>query len=235
MIKEIVTNIFSKKAYSKMRTLYRRYVPINYSVKVYGQEAEDLIADKILGYKRSGFYVDIGAHHPERFSNTYILYKRGWSGINIDAMPGSMLLFKKKRKRDINLEIPISDKQEELSFFIFDEPALNTFSYNLANEYKKSGYLLVSEKRILAKPLAVVLDAYMPADKKIDFMSIDVEGFDLQVLKSNNWDKYTPKVILIEEHDFDVEHPRNSPIYTFLKNRGYSLVAKTINTLIFKH
>ena len=73
----------------------------------YSQEGEDLIINRLIDSKKNGFYIDIGAHHPFRFSNTYKFYKMGWNGINIDAMPGSMKLFREKRPRDINIECGI--------------------------------------------------------------------------------------------------------------------------------
>jgi hypothetical protein len=71
----------------------------------WSQEGEDLILARIFGDKPDGFYVDVGAHHPKRFSNTYYFYRRGWRGINIDAMPGSMLAFNRLRPSDINIEL----------------------------------------------------------------------------------------------------------------------------------
>ena len=73
----------------------------------YSQEGEDRILQRLFENQTPGFYVDIGAHHPRRFSNTYIFYKQGWRGINVDATPGSMFLFRVFRKRDINLEIAV--------------------------------------------------------------------------------------------------------------------------------
>ena len=84
-----------------------------------------MILNRFFERKRNGFYVDVGAHHPKRFSNTYTFYKKGWRGVNIDAMPGSMEKFKKIRPRDINLEFAISNKNGTLVYHMFNEPALN--------------------------------------------------------------------------------------------------------------
>ncbi|MFM5955986.1 MAG: FkbM family methyltransferase, partial [Dolichospermum sp.] len=93
--------------------------------------------------------MDIGAHHPQRFSNTYYFYLKGWSGINIDAMPGSMKIFDDLRPLDINLEIPISDKSEILTYYEFDEPALNSFSLPLSQErIKTSNYKIIAETQL---------------------------------------------------------------------------------------
>ena len=76
----------------------------------FAQEGEDMILKRIFEGVRSGFYIDIGAFHPSKFSNTYYFYLRGWSGINIDPQPGVKSLFDKMRPRDINLELAISDQ-----------------------------------------------------------------------------------------------------------------------------
>jgi len=94
----------------------------------FSQEGEDMILQRIFSGKNDGFFVDVGAHHPTRFSNTYLFYLKGWRGINIDAAPGSMTAFRKVRPADINIECPVSDKSDIATFYIFNEPALNTFS-----------------------------------------------------------------------------------------------------------
>ncbi|HIB94217.1 MAG TPA: SAM-dependent methyltransferase, partial [Candidatus Lambdaproteobacteria bacterium] len=100
----------------------------------FSQEGEDVILRRIFEDQKNGFYIDIGAHHPKRFSNTYYFYDRGWEGINIDATPGSMKIFQKFRPRDINLEIAISEKEQQLTYFMFNEPALNSFSKSLSDK-----------------------------------------------------------------------------------------------------
>ena len=98
--------------------MLQAFFGINYE-RSYSQEGEDRILLMPFENCKDGFYV---AHHPTRYSNTYLFYRMGWSGINIDAAPGSMNLFKKKRPRDINLEVAISDREEELTF----EPVAQT-------------------------------------------------------------------------------------------------------------
>lgn len=201
----------------------------------YAQEGEDIILNRFLAYQHKGFYVDIGAHHPTRFSNTYLFYKKGWSGINIDAMPGSMAEFQKLRPRDINIEIPISAKKQELKYFVFNEPALNTFSPSKAKAVAElENYELINSIDIETFPLSDVLDQYLPPAQGIDFLTIDAEGLDFEVLTSNNWDKYQPKIILIESTMTSLENIEENQIYLYLKQLGYSLIAKTYNTFFFK-
>jgi FkbM family methyltransferase len=202
----------------------------------YSQDGEDIVIAELFKDKLEGFYVDVGAHHPQRFSNTYYFYLKGWSGINIDAMPGSMKIFDDLRSRDINLEIPISDKSEILTYYEFDEPALNSFSLPLSQErITTSNYKIVAETQLKTHTLAEVLDKYLPPKQTIDFLSIDVEGLDYQVVSSNNWDKYKPKVILVEDLELSsLKNINTSKVCLFLEERGYVLLAKTMRTLIFR-
>ena len=195
-----------------------------------------VLASFYEGKKRyKGFYVDIGAHHPYRFSNTLYFYQKGWRGINIEPTPGAIKTFNIFRKRDININIGISSKRDKLTFYCFNEPALNGFSKELSEERSRSSkvYKIIEEKEIETYPLAEVLDKHLPQGQKIDFFSIDVEGLDLQVLKSNNWDKYKPTYIMVEDK-VDFTNLSDSKVYTYLEERGYEMVAKTMRTLFFK-
>lgn len=206
-----------------------------YSTISYSQEGEDMILARLFETKQNGgFYVDVGAHHPIRFSNTYLFYKKGWRGINIDAMPGSMKLFNKLRPRDINIEKAISDKKQVLTYYVFNEPALSGFSKELSEKRDKmSNYFILKTIEIETTTLEKVLDEYLPAGQEIDFLSIDVEGLDFEVLKSINLNKYKPKVILIEILEVSLEDIINHEITLFLKQFGYRVYAKTMNTVFF--
>lgn len=112
-----------------------------YSSDSFSQNGEDVLINHIFKDIDNGFYIDVGAYHPIKFSNTYKLYQRGWSGINIDALPGSMMNFEKKRKRDINLEIPIYDQENEVTYYQFAENAFNTIDLSVVQKHKKKWYL----------------------------------------------------------------------------------------------
>jgi hypothetical protein len=130
-----------------------------FSTRSYSQEGEDMILRRIFGSQTTGFYIDVGAHHPKRFSNTYFFYKKGWTGINIDAMPGSMKAFQKLRYRDINIETPISSTPETLVYYGFNEPALNGFSKNISESRDGvDGYRIEFTKKIKTSTLQNVLD-----------------------------------------------------------------------------
>jgi len=205
-----------------------------YAIKSYSQEGEDMILQRIFEYSEPGFYVDIGAHHPKRFSNTYYFYKKGWRGINIDATPGSMKLFNKRRGEDINLEIAVASEKREMTYHIFNEPAVNTFDEKFADKAIDDGCELIRKQKIETKTLKEILVEHLPKNKKIDFMSVDVEGFDLEVLKSNDFDLFRPAYILVECHGVNMNEIQNDDVYNFLREKNYDLFGKTVLTLIFK-
>lgn len=209
----------------------------------YSQEGEDRILYSIFGDKKNGFYVDVGSYHPKRFSNTHIFYLRGWRGINIDANPESIPRFKKTRPRDINVAMGVGEMAGKAPFFIFNERAFNTFDEKLAKTVAYNKYSKILKKQIIQiMPLSEILDKYMPKEvNEIDFMSVDVEGKDLEVLKSNDWLKYKPSYILVEWHSgllqkegFSLEEVINSELTQYLRFRGYEVFAKTLNTLFFR-
>lgn len=202
----------------------------------YSQDGEDMVLKAFYEGKKKykGFYVDIGAHHPYRFSNTAYFYKKGWQGINIEPTPSLIGFFRTYRKRDINLNIGISDTNSIITFYEFNEPALNSFDRERSLSRQNDKHKIIAEKKIEVFPLKDVLDKHLPAGQKIDFFTIDVEGLDLNVLKSNDWNKYLPQYILVED-EFDVESIAENEVYAFLKNKNYKLVARTKRTSLFKH
>jgi FkbM family methyltransferase len=215
------------------RAIRNPYINSNVS---YSQEGEDLILERIFGKKAKGFFIDVGAHHPVKYSNTYIFYLKGWRGINIDAMPGSMEVFNELRPDDINIECPISDDEEELTYYIFNEPALNTFSEEEAK--KKDGienFKVTRTEKLRTKKLANVVAEYLPNGQGVDFISIDVEGLDLRVLKSIDWNVIKPKIILVEDLSRDLEIIfEKGEVRKYLQTKGYKIFAKTVNTVFFK-
>ena len=233
MLKDLLKAVLPKSAIKKISNIRNNYLDV-YSLKSYSQEGEDMILRRLFENQATGFYVDVGAHHPQRFSNTYFFYKKGWRGINIDAMPNSMNLFNKIRARDINIEKPVSKKKQVLTYYAFNEPALNGFSKELSEERNgKGNYFIKFTKDIETVTLEEILDNNLPKNQQIDFLSIDVEGLDFMVLKSNNFDKYKPKVILIEILGNSLEEVGESEITKYLMQHEYSLYSKTINTVFF--
>jgi len=200
----------------------------------YSQEGEDLILRRVFEGRRSGFFVDVGAHHPSRFSNTYYFYKLGWSGINIDATPGSMRLFRRRRPRDINVEAAVGLPGEAVPFFLFEDPALNTLNAATAQALGSGPYHKVGEQTLVKRSLAALLEQHLPAHQVIDFLTVDVEGADLEVLQSNNWRLFRPSWLLVEAIGLGVRAALEAEVNRYLSGAGYELSAKTLNTLIFR-
>jgi len=233
VIKSLLKNIIPTKYWEAQDSFYHLYLN-NHAGTYYSQEGEDILLNRIFGKQRNGFYVDVGAHHPRRFSNTYYFYMKGWRGINIDAMPGSMKVFQKLRPNDINLEVAVSEKTQMLTYYMFNEPALNSFSKTIMTEHQTEEHRIVDTIDVSSLPLYQILNEHLPFEQKIDFLSVDVEGFDLQVLESNDWDKYRPRVILVEIMNSSLNSLINETIYQFLVSKGYRLFAKLVHTCIFK-
>lgn len=229
-MKKIIKNIFPIKLIEFLQLKF----PFTYAINSYAQEGEDMVLNRIFGDK-TGFYVDVGAHHPMRFSNTYALYKKGWKGINIEPNPDNFKLFKKFRKKDINLNIGISAGPSKLNYYMFNESALNTFDKNVKNERENSkGYFLKNTIEVNTYPLGNVLKQFSEQFDVIDLMTVDVEGYDLEVLKSNDWRTFKPSWILVEQLNLKDLSIKDFEINNFLESHGYVLFAKTFNTLFYK-
>lgn len=206
------------------------FVSLAYSI-----DGEDMILRRLFEGRKSGFYVDVGAHHPFRFSNTCYFHRLGWNGINIDPNPEAIDSFRRARPTDVNVCVGISDTPGILSFHVFNESALNTFDADVAAERARLiGYRLLETRSVQVRRLDNLLAEYLPRDQNIDFLSIDVEGMDLSVLRSGDWSRFRPRILLVEAHQRAVLSAQDDPINRFAVDVGYSLIAKTINTLIFE-
>jgi hypothetical protein len=145
-----------------------------------------------------------------------------------------MRKFKLLRSRDINLEIGIGATQSKINFYCFNEPALNTFDPELASKRNNQKPYFITKTRLVdVLPLKDVFAAYVSPNQQIDFMTVDVEGLDLAVLQSNDWNLYRPTYLLVEDVDFLIESPRDSEVYQFINSVGYSVVSVLKRTIIF--
>jgi FkbM family methyltransferase len=177
----------------------------------------------------------VGAHHPFRFSNTWLLYRRGWRGINIDATPGAMAVFRHWRPEDINIECLVSTDARPRPYFLHDEPALNTMSEELVKRraLETPQYRMRETIVLEARTLASILEEHVSQGRRIDLLNVDVEGHDLEVLRSNDWAQFRPRVIVAELLVTSLADIERNPIYVFLVERGYRLYAKLYNSAVF--
>jgi len=152
-------------------------------------------------------------------------------------MPGSMALFKKIRPRDINLEVGIGQENNYLRYYVFNDTALNGFSAELSRQYTNERERIRIEKVIEVEvlPLREILSRYFARDFcKIDFMTVDVEGFDLQVLSSNDWSLYRPTYVLAEALKSSLDSFEADPLAKFMREQGYAVFSKQVNTVFFR-
>jgi len=187
--------------------------------------------------EHKGRFVDIGCFHPTRHNNTFEMYKQGWQGINIDLNPLTIELFNFFRKKDININAAISDKEETKKLYFIDE--LNTQNTLEENHLKflKDHHGVrddeISLRKIDTQRLDKILNNYNFYN--IDFMNIDVEGHELNILNSINFDKYKIKFICIEmiDHNSQVKLV-NEKLTSVLSKNGYTLEKKISFNYIFK-
>lgn len=209
---------------------YRRYC--------YGQLGEDLIIFSIfknLLKIKKPTYIDIGAHHPYYLNNTALLYEKGCSGINIEPDTSLIEVFKKERKRDKNLNIGIGKENGSATLFIMESKTLNTLSEDEALRYEKDENIKIKERKEIAVfTFDKVLEKY---NKGIcpDFLSIDIEGYEMEVLKTINFKLNFPKVICVETISYSSHgnSKKNFKIINFLEDRGYFHYADTMINSIF--
>ena len=206
--------------------------------KTYSMYGEDLIVKKFFKDKQKGYYVDIGCYHPIEGNNTYLLYKKGWNGINIDINQLSIDLFKKARADDLNINIAISNKFKKVKLYYRKKiNMLNTIDKKFAKVNFKKGF---NTKTIYSNSLDSILEKSKYRNKKIDFLNIDIEGNEINALKSFNFKKYKPKLVCIEIHNLkttgnNVNYYKESPIYKFLNKKSYRLLWNNGFSFIFKN
>jgi FkbM family methyltransferase len=206
--------------------------------KSYSQCGEDLIIRFIFDVLKikNPTYIDVGANHPFMLNNTYLFYKNGCSGINIE--PNSFLIkkLKKYRKKDINLNIGVSDEEGILEFYNFEYHTMSTFSKEEANKLQNEhGFKLESIDKIKVDTLQNIIEEYCNGIFP-DLLSIDVEGLDEQILKSIQFEKSAPTIIVAETCDFSMvykEDLKRMEIMNILKAKDYIVYADTMLNTIF--
>ncbi len=201
------------------------------SVRSFSQFGEDTLASSFFRGRKSGVYVDVGAYHPMLYSNTYFFYRRGWSGIVIDPNPALAGLFSVLRPRDRFVTAGVG-KGKSLQYYEFADGAYNTCDpTQVAEQKKRKGIEPIRTYQVAVRTLADILEEHQV--KAIDILSVDVEGMDLDVLETHNWN-IRPRVIIAEDRDFLMTHPEASPVYTYLIEKGYTLKAVARLSLIFE-
>jgi hypothetical protein len=215
----------------KFIKLLRKAFLIKYWRIYYSQFGEDAIIRELVGKKKSGTYIDVGCYHPKKFSNSYMLHKRGWRGINIDMEEDKIFLFKICRPNDFNVLSAVSDTEKSVRLFKDRDFSLGaTIDQSMGEKIgAQDSEVLTIKTRTLNQIIAT-----SPYYKKpIDLLSIDCEGHDLQVLKSIDLKMYNPKIIIIEDQYRDIEKILKGETYAYLIENGYTLKSWMHLSLIF--
>lgn len=162
----------------------------------YSQNREDVLLNRIFADRGEGYYIDVGAGDPIFDSVTKLFYERGWRGINIEPMPSVFEGLTKDRGRDINLPIGLSNREGILAFHEFPRaPGFSTFSARQADLHRRAGYASV-ERSIPVTTLARVCEQYDVPE--IDFLKIDVESLEREVIEGADWVRFRPRVVVVE-------------------------------------
>lgn len=194
----------------------------------YSQFGEDKLLRSLLP-ERFGTYVDIGAGHPVRNSNTYYFYKRGWRGLLVEANPQLCKLLTSTRRRDTTINALVDESaSDDTRLWLFEPSELSTADESRASELIKQGFALRETRCLPSIALRELPIASSPQDPSL--LSIDVEGFDLRALRGNDWDKFSPRVICVE-----VGTGSETEIDNLLTSVGYEKVGQQFVSAIFVH
>lgn len=193
----------------------------------YAQFGEDLFLTYLLGYERTeGTYLDIGCYHPIQYSNTYIFYQRGWSGVTIDPNPAFAAEWKRYRARDQFLNVAISEESGTTPYISNAiHPAMNRICAD-PNE------VLGEHERMIevpSRPISSILQSELKG-RTIDLMSVDCEGYDIEILRQMDFHTWKPSVIAAE----DPGESENSEVVRYLREVGYACRARIGLTRIFQ-
>ena len=236
---EIIKNKFlysRKNNFFKYIYFYSQYLKSKIKLKKsYSNWGIDMMANFFFRQRDEGVFIDIGCHHPLINNNTYPLYNRGWRGINIDIDYGTIDSFNFLRSKDTNINIAVSDTTGETElFFYHNRAAKNTLS-------KEKGFDSKEIRKIKTTTLNKIIEKSIYKDQKINFISIDVEGYELNVLKGFDFKKYKPDLVVLEliqegMTEFfhqNIENIQNSEVYLYMIKHDYKLINWIHDDLVF--
>lgn len=225
------------KILKKLYFFYNIYLRNFKFLKNGSQFGEDKYIIELFDRNFKGKFLDVGCYHPIRHNNTYKMYKNGWSGMNIDLNPLTIDLFNFMRPRDININSGVSDTEIEKKLYFIDElNTQNTLDNNQLNFLKDHHNIKDSEileKKIKTRNLNNILDDYKFYN--IDFMNLDIEGHELKVLETLDFNKINLKYLCIEM----IEHNResilnNEKIKDLLSKNNFKLIKNFDFNFIYK-
>jgi len=203
----------------KIQKIYKNKRPNTH----FGEFGEDIMVSRFFKNKEIGFYIDIGAYHPFKGSLTQKLYKKGWHGINIDISKTSIDLFKIARPNDININCAIGKVAEETIFF--QNSKIN----------QQNSLIRQNSNQEEVKIKCYKLNDLLTSNKieKVDYINIDTEGTELDILKGLDFKKINPSLLTVEDNDFDLDSDNKKEKINYMKNQGYVLINNIGVTMFF--
>tara|TARA_A100001015_G_scaffold114816_1_gene127487 strand:- start:509 stop:1240 length:732 start_codon:yes stop_codon:yes gene_type:complete len=225
------------KILKKLYFFYNIYIRNFKFLKNGTQFGEDKYIIELFDENFKGKFLDIGCYHPTRHNNTYSMYKSGWSGMNIDLNPLTIELFDFMRPRDININSGVSDTEIEKKLYFIDElNTQNTLDKNQLNFLKNHHNIKESEifeKKIKTRNLNNILDDHKFYN--IDFMNLDIEGHELKVLGTLDFDKINIRYLCIEMIEHNKESVMNNEkIKNLLSQNNFKLIKNFDFNFIYK-
>lgn len=229
----IVDKVSRDKLIIRLKSFFRKFVGV-YHRRSYSQCGEDVIARTVFDMLGIPFpsYLDIGAHHPYYLNNTYIFYRAGSRGINVEPDPNLFSKFQIGRSKDLNFNVGVGDQDGVLDLYVMSTKTLNTFSLEEALGYEKFGFKIVDKVAVPIITINELIGGYLK--KAPDFLSIDVEGLDYSILSSLDFGLYRPLLICVETIVFSNTGSgvKRIEIESLLENNGYVKFADTyINSI----
>lgn len=205
--------------------------------KSYAQHGEDLLVEHLMRLLRveQPFFIDVGAHHPYMLSNTFLLYQHGARGVNVEPDPSLLEAFRQYRPLDTNLQCGVRfDDSTESTLYIMSSPVLNTFSRQEAEHVAGFGtYTITGQVQVPLLSLSQIVQAYCPSGV-VDFVSIDVEGLDWEIIQYNQLHILRPKVLCVETMRYTENGigKKNADLIQYLTSIDYQIHADTgLNTI----
>jgi FkbM family methyltransferase len=206
--------------------------------KSFSQSGEDLIMDFVLKNHyttEKPLYLDIGAYDPKVFSNTYLFYQRGSSGVLVEPDPDLARNIRQERPNDTVLNIGVSKKAGLQDFYLVNPATLNTFSKKEFEQHKLfyPGTQLREVVKTKTEPVNKILETHFK--NGLDILSLDVEGLDYQILSSLDFAKHRPNIICVETVHYKSGNTLIKPrdIASLLYKNSYFLYADTFINSIF--
>ena len=230
--------MFVKKIINKLvRLIQKPQLPFQLFENLsYSQSGEDIIIDYIFRLRKISLptFIDLGSNHPFSLNNTFLFYKRGSRGVNVDANANLIKLFDQYRPQDKNINLGVSDKAGQLDFYIISDPALSTFLEEEALMHQNYGRTIIAKIPVQMKSIDSIVYDYCGGVYP-DLVSIDVEGLDYLIIASMNLTRSKPKVICIETVEFTSNGTgkKRVDLIKAVVNKGYTLYADTNINSIF--